>query len=121
MVGPRLLFIFLNILEAILLSFYISAVKHYKTVFKDKADPITIKVMILIAIAMFCKVIIRLPTEVMLLYDDVYDTDRIWYNSKLIGILREASVYIMLILLHCSAFLNVTRWIGLIANISDNG
>ena len=111
----RFIFIFFNILEAVALSLYISTIKRYKLVFKEKADPITIGVIILIAVAMFIYIIVCLPTELLLLYGDINNTNK--FNTDFIGVIREFSVYIMVLLLDCSAFLNLTRWISILDNI----
>ena len=113
----RFIFIFFNVLEAVALSLYISTINRYKLVFKEKADPITMGVIVLIAIAMFSKVIVRLPTEFLLLYGDMNNSNE--FNTVFIGIIREFAVYLMVLLLDCSAFLNLTRWISIIDNIGD--
>ena len=114
----RFIFIFFNILEAVALSLYITTVHRYKLVFKEKTDPITMGVILLIAVAMFSKVVVRLPTELLLLYGDINNTDE--FKTDFIGVIREFSVFIMVLLLDCSAFLNLTRWISILDNIGGN-
>ena len=82
----RFVFIFLNILEVVVLTLYFITINRYKLVFSEKADPITMGVMILIAVAMFSKVIIRLPTELLLLYGDINNTNE--FDTVLIGVIR---------------------------------
>ena len=67
----RVLFIVFNLLEATALACYISTIRRYKSIFKEKADPITVAVMVCMAVGMFSKVAVRLPTELFLLYGDI--------------------------------------------------
>lgn len=67
----RMLFIVFNLLEATALACYICTIRRYKSIFKEKADPITVAVMVCMAVGMFSKVAVRLPTELFLLYGDI--------------------------------------------------
>lgn len=63
--GYHILFISLNLLESIILFIYICALKRYLSVFKGQVDTYTVVMMLMIAGAIFCKVAVRLPTEIM--------------------------------------------------------
>lgn len=88
----RYIILFLLILQAVALIVYMATIKRYKLIFKEKSDPFTMGVIIIIAVAIMIKVIIRLPTEILLLCGDLmHINDKNYFDTIFIGLIRELS------------------------------